>query len=71
VTKRKKDDRLRLRTSCLCVYCLMRTADHMIQLRGGTANGAPSKRWMCGPCIVKRRLVGALKLEQNMYVRAR
>jgi hypothetical protein len=42
----------------------------MIQLKGGTANGAPSKRWMCGLCILKRQRMGLIELnEKNVYVR--
>jgi hypothetical protein len=62
--------RTRVRTSCLCVYCRVREAHQQVQLKGGTSNGAPSKRWMCGLCILKRQRLGLIKQdEQNAYIR--
>lgn len=63
--------RLRIRTSGICVYCKVNKANQMIQLKCGTSNGAPSRRWMCTVCILKRRLIGVLKPERNMYVRVK
>lgn len=69
MTKRKKDDRLRVRTSGICIYCLQRPANQMIQLKVGSSDGSPGKRWMCGMCILKRQRMGIIKEVNNAYVR--
>lgn len=68
---KKKDTRTRPRTSKLCVYCCKREAHSLIQLPGGTSTGAPSKRWMCGMCILKRQRLGILKLDDNQLKRVK
>lgn len=68
---KKKDTRTRVRTSKLCVYCCKREAHTLVQLPGGTSNGAPSKRWMCGMCILKRQRLGILNQGTNQLKRVK